>query len=74
MEKLFLRHFFLWISISIGYVVLIDVVVKKLFIGFHDILIWFALKYGGLALIIIIMTIRLIKNIIQYKRGRNASR
>lgn len=73
MGKLILRHFLIWLMLSIGYFFLAEPLVKILLPEFHDVEIWLIFEIVGLAFILLTITSVLIINIVRHQRRINAS-
>lgn len=72
MRKLLLIHFFIWLILSVSYFFVSEPLINFLMPELHDVAIWIFCEIAGLALILIIMTTVLIRNLVRYKRRLKA--
>jgi len=71
MKKIVMLHILTWLILSVSFFFLAEPLVKLLFPGFHDVVIWLLTEFIGLLSLLLITTTSLIINIVRYQRRVN---
>ena len=69
MNRIILRHLFIWLILSVGFFFMAEPLVKLLFPGFHDVGIWLLTEFIGLIAVFLITITSLIINIVRHQRA-----